>query len=76
MNGLGSFAHDKTAGGGNGNVTHLVRISPVTIGSTPIAGCLSGKNTLKISFCLPNEANGQWACRPPAGDYGDTHVQN
>jgi len=76
MNGLGTFPHDRTAGG-SGTIKHLVRIVPVNLTSTTtVQGCLSGKNTLKISFCSADEGNGQWTCRPPAGDYGDTHVQN
>jgi hypothetical protein len=78
LNGFADLPHEKTAGG-SGTVTHAVRIMPVTVGTTPngpsVAGCVAGKNTLKISFCSKDE-NGDWPCKPPGGDYGDTHVQN
>ena len=72
MDGLALFPHQ----GGNGKAVHLVRIVPVTLGQTPVDGCLTGRNTLKILFCTANQNNGKWGCRPPDGDFGDTHVQN
>lgn len=79
LSALVNLPHERTAGGSE-TATHLIHITPATVATKPnstepsIAGCVVGKNTLKISFCF-KEA-GKWACKPPKGDYGDTHIQN
>jgi hypothetical protein len=79
LSALVNLPHERTAGGSE-TATHLQYISPATVTLDPntnepsIEGCVVGKNTLKVSFCF-KEA-GKWACKPPVGDYGDTHVQN
>jgi hypothetical protein len=75
LNGAGNFPHDKT-GGAKENVTHFVRIMPVPLTATAVAGCAAGKNTLKISFCSKADNNEPWGGCSITGDYGDTHVQN
>jgi len=75
LTGLVNYPHSRLTGG-SVDVMHQVRITPLDYRTSDSPGCVANKTTLLIQFCSKSASDGTWQCKPPSGDFGDTHVQN